>query len=455
MATSEQSDQFEVQGYFWLPSDPDNRIAGILKFDRTAGGSLSLIGSFSDPKQMFDDETRTTSRILGSTEKKDYTLDDCITIRGSLQLFGGVGRQDLRVGRIIEAAVYEEDEPVTADSLYVDYTYLLNWTQFPGPSVSITERGNHGFEKLTIEAAPIADQSCPIPGGTLTLKHSTGYSVNLEGVTATHNVRAKFTFDEVLPLDDALDSASDLQDLLTFANDRVVAFEKLEYSHPDFAHQTSAGKEYRNTATVYANWNAKARPNPRRTHADHDMCFTYDHLGGMSGIEKMMQAIAIYRTHSGRVANTRYNTSMFLQDILLGRIATLESMHVQKHPSMKITETTKKGTQKRDPNLMERLQGLVDIAGEPFLKLFGDEPERSGRVDRWREKAKSERHNVAHHLGRNLHQDSSELYFISEAAYWLFVIILMRESSAPEAALDHLAMSPRFCFTAKSLCKFI
>ena len=39
---------FELNGYWWLPSNPDNIIAGTLSFDPINGGFLSLLGSFQN-----------------------------------------------------------------------------------------------------------------------------------------------------------------------------------------------------------------------------------------------------------------------------------------------------------------------------------------------------------------------------------------------------------------------
>jgi len=458
MPSEEESESFEVQGHFWLPAQPDKQIAGILKFDRDSGGTLSLIGNFRDENEMFSEPAQEVARIVGQTDKKLYTLDGCLTKQSSIQIFSGVGRQQFSVSRIIEGALYEPGEEVTVDTMTVSYTYLLNWTNLSGISTEITFReGVAGFEQLSIKSEPVENQVCSIPAGELTLQHSVRHSDrHIAGQSVSQHVQAKFDFKSPIPLDRALDAASDLQDLLTFANDRVCAFESVHFSHPDLEHEWESGKTHRLSARLFAQWRAKAKINPRRLHLDHDMCFTYAQLGGAEGVGRFMCAINDYRSQVGRVSNTRYNTSMFLQDILLARVASLESFHAAKYPNKKVSYTTKNGKVKQRPlTLLERLEEVVATAGDPFTEIFGADADGARRLTAWLEKAKDERNNVAHHLGRDLHGNAAELFYVAEAAYWLFVIAMMREASSPADAIEHLRKNRRLAFTGEQLRSFL
>jgi hypothetical protein len=84
-----------------------------------------------------------------------------------------------------------------------------------------------------------------------------------------------------------------------------------------------------------------------------------------------------------------------------------------------------------------RLVELCDLAGKPIAELLPN-------VNDWCEKAKEERHNLAHHYGRTIHQASAELLYSSEVAYWLFVLCLLRLADAPGAVFDHVAANPDF-----------
>lgn len=166
------------------------------------------------------------------------------------------------------------------------------------------------------------------------------------------------------------------------------------------------------------------------------MLFTFDQFGGIAGVERWMQTAARYRELLGRVMNTLYTPFMFVQDRILHRVASLEAFH-------------KQWSGKSTGQLITRLEELATYAGEPFAKLVG-QTEQNQNVVAWCEKAKAARHKVAHHWGRQT-QDGAELYFIGQAAYWLFVICLLREAQAPQAVFDHLVTAGSFRFESQEI----
>jgi hypothetical protein len=131
---------------------------------------------------------------------------------------------------------------------------------------------------------------------------------------------------------------------------------------------------------------------------------------------------------------------MFLQDVLLARMASLESLD--------------KAQSGGSITLAARLDRLIGYAGQPFRALFGIGAD-GGSMTVWRDKAKDQRNDAAHHLGRNLHSDIAELYFVSEAAYWLFVICILRICSAPPAVFDRIQANRRFRWTGEELESFL
>lgn len=452
MARASDADEgeLEVDGHFWLPSDPDKKVAGTLTFNRDNGGSLSLIGSFADRSELFDESAKNISRIYGETDRKEYTLDACFATHSSISFFGGVGRQQFRVGRVVEDAHIEADMPVLIDRLIIDYTYLLNWTGISGTTFSITEVEGQGVKRFTIESTKQDAKICSVPGGKLTLRHSVGYSDRaIEGQEIREYVRAEFEFDSVIDLDDALDVASDFQDLLTVANDKVVAFEAVYFGHPDLVQTADGPRRY---GKFYTQWQAKSKVSRKRIHLDHDMCFTFTQIEGIAGVERWMELSHEYRSQLGRVMSTRYSEQMMLQDRLLGRVAALESWHKKRWPDKKVRHVSEDGDVKfRSPRLSERLEDLTAFAGPDFLELFGEGDEAKVRMSSWRRTLKDERNDIAHHLGRSLHQDAAELYYVSEGAYWLFVIVMMVSMSAPRAAFTHLGAHRRFNYVGRQL----
>jgi hypothetical protein len=63
----------------------------------------------------------------------------------------------------------------------------------------------------------------------------------------------------------------------------------------------------------------------------------------------------------------------------------------------------------------------------------------SGRHDSRAAKLTQDRNDMAHHKGVRLNDDLSEQYFLSESAYWLYVLRLLRMAQAPEAVFEQIA----------------
>lgn len=66
------NDKFQIEGYWWLPENPENKIAGILHYELNEEPNLKLFGDF-DPNQnfiskLFTSELESPAIILGEDE---------------------------------------------------------------------------------------------------------------------------------------------------------------------------------------------------------------------------------------------------------------------------------------------------------------------------------------------------------------------------------------------------
>jgi ApeA N-terminal domain 1/Apea-like HEPN len=395
----------DVMGYFWLPDRPAERVPGRLTFSTVEGGSLSLIGELAGM------ETR-LSRVLGEAEGVGYTLEDCLIALRSR----GQGKQVLRVQRLVVGAFYGKDEPIEADRVSVQLANLPYWARSAGFDDALRpDREEHGG-RWVISSSPIEPFSVPIGQGTLRLEQTRGSGGDgTTSLTLTQGAQFHAEFNEVLPLAEVVDLASDLQDLVSIGTDRSAAFERFALWHPTFSVERG-GRPRRQPIEYFAEWNAQP-DQKKHPPTEYSMAFTFAELGGMDGVASWLAVASKYRTMLSYVMNTRYERRMFVQDRLLDRVAALEGFH----------RAWKAGRK----SLMTRLKELADLAGHPFEELVGD-------VSGWCRRAKDERNNVAHHKGSSVHQSGSDVLFTAEAAYWLFVLCILRVMQAPSAAFDHI-----------------
>jgi hypothetical protein len=260
-----------------------------------------------------------------------------------------------------------------------------------------------------------------LPNGSLALYQSRGYDGDgLNEQRLRQSLSFELTFNETVSLEDAVDVASDLQDLVTVGTHRVAAFEYLHLYNPDIFTERPNGINDPVATRLLLPWHAKPDTS-KRGPIPYDMAFTFEELGGMDGVAQWLAVAERYRSMLGRVMATKY-VRMFVQDRFLHRIVALEGLH-----------RTLSGT--TEATLLTRLRSLCDLAGDPISGLLPD-------VAAWCRKAKAERNHLAHFYGRPIHQDGSDVYKSSEVAYWLFVVCLLRLAKAPDPVFQHISRNP-------------
>ena len=407
-------EQLLIEGHFWLPGQPDNRVAGRLAFDPVEGSDLSLIGAL--------DETHNVSRIVGMASDGAYTLDDCFLKRSNISF---IEKQIFHVGRIYGGVEYEQNENPIFDEFRIGMETLIEWVQPPHIEedihIGLDANGREHPYKITTE--PFDTKTIAMPDGNLALQHIRGFDGDgLNRRRLTQALSLNLTLTKALPAADILDIASDLQDLVSIGTNRVAAYTFTHLYHEDLTTEGVNGARYPEPARLLVPW--LAQPDRKKSDLNtYNMAFTFDELGGMAGIAKWLRTAADYRSMLGRVMSTRY-VRMFVEDRFMHRVVALEGLH-----------HTWKGT--KNTPMRTRLTQLGQLAGDPFSQLVPD-------VTAWCNKAKDERDNLAHHYGRTIHQDGTELLYSSEIAYWLFVLCMLRLADAPEIVFAHIAKNPDF-----------
>lgn len=217
----------EVHGEFWLPGTDDKKVPGILTFSTAEGGSLRLIGSFTEGfMRIKGSRTKDYSRILGQDDKTAYTLDGCQRTR-ERQTLGGGARQSFYVGQVIKDAWFGKDEAIEAEMVDVEITHLLPWTNISGLSEqgTFSEAAGGAMTEWRIIGVPQDPRVAELPFGRLELRHVVHPpSPDITGLRMGQDVYARFDFGSLRPLSAAIDYASDLQDLVSIATQRTAAF---------------------------------------------------------------------------------------------------------------------------------------------------------------------------------------------------------------------------------------
>lgn len=245
-----------------------------------------------------------------------------------------------------------------------------------------------------------------------------------------------------VPVQDLIDTASDIQDLITIAVGRPAAFDSLSLRHPDVYWEApavpglpdgAANTRYPRPIELRARWTVTAEP-PTPPLRAGDLYFTLDQLGGLDGLARWLKAAQRHRSSLGRVMSTRYGQGR-LHDYYLDRLAAIEGMDTIEHG--------------QGSTFRQRILRSAQEAGTLMDSLL------SGRQDTWAGQLTKDRNDMAHHKGIRLNDQLSEQYFLSESVYWLYVLRLLRMANAPDAIFDQIAGHRRFAHLKRQLRKIL
>jgi hypothetical protein len=440
------ADDFEVRGEWWLPGRVERKVPGILTFSLQNGAELSLLGSLRSileegERSEKDGVVRVSMtqaalgrsghypRIHGAVGNDPYTLEDCFRIRASNRILPGQGSETIRVTRILRGAFFEEDEALEATGISFGLTHLVDWIG----ETAISEEWNwredgaplEEMPRFRIEARKKPDRHVVAENGaSVYLKHEIRIAGDgMSERTLTQGFHWRVDQPRKVSMDDLLDLASDVQDLVSIATHRTAAFEFVRFWHPDVFQGRPKGKRLPKAIDLFVEWNAQADKPARRLY-DHDLLFTFEQLGGIDGVGRWMGAADRHRGGLGRVMGSRYAKGMFVSDRLLNCAAAVEAF------DRELTGT-------KQSSFKTRLRRCAALAGAPFTDLVGD-------VGRWAETIRLERDDIAHHFGRRMRSSGSDTYYLWRSLYWLFVICILRDSAAPQEVFGHMRQHSQY-----------
>jgi hypothetical protein len=426
---------FEVDGQWWLPEAPDTKISGRLSVSEQGRAELSLIGALQPFLIGGDrDENGMYPRIVGVAGGKAYTLEDSFQIHRSTPFMGGLDAQRILVNQVFRGAHFAHDEPLEFHAVHVTMDWLAYWVMRSGFGEErefgrLSDR-REGTAIATLELKRIASESCRgEDGSTVTLWQA--YGVDGDRIVErrlTQNFYFSIVRPELVDPRVLVDQVSDLQDLVSIGTGKVAAFGSLDLRHPDAVWPPDEKDSHEMAIEMFASWHVVNEEAPKLLH-HFQMFFTLDDLGGMSGVERWLTVARRHRSALGRVMHTRYSKSMFISDRLFNCAAATEAYDREKHED--------------DATFAARVRRCASHAGEAFVDLVED-------VDVWVSALKDARNDLAHHKP-GMAAGKAERWFLSDSAYWLFVLCLLRDAEAPEAVFGRIVEHQDYLFLQRRL----
>lgn len=278
-------EQFEIKGYWFLPGEEDNRVAGTLYFTPNKGITLELIGSFHEQLEFlqvsFSDRTKSTAIIWGeSSDAKRITLIDCHAY-GSLNLSASFPMQKFSVRYALVGIHLAHTDSAVFNSISVRLPFLTAWVnnyrvkyslQFADNGVSGFELEYHLDDNNTIsvqldpELALEIEFSCTPPGTSTT-----------EVLTVQQGYRLNFNTVQLHSFHHLLKKANRFNTFLQLGTLNELSFEKITLINPDNYQELTNGCKYFHPVELFYQQHTNTAV---RKSSMKDFLFTYDAIEG-------------------------------------------------------------------------------------------------------------------------------------------------------------------------------
>lgn len=273
--------EFEAKGEWWDPKRESHKVPGILTFRPQSGAELRLLGSLSG---MFDEAEHTVtkgsgttsvtkdtlssgkySRLHGNAEDGLSTLEDCFRTESTNTFRRGMGSETIRVNQVLKGALFEDGEALEATGTSFGILHLTDWIDQTGITEEWSWREDGGplqgnEPRFKLEARDKPDQSIKTGNGNAVfLKHRLGISGDtMAARSLTQGFFWRVDVPNKVGLNDLIEVASDLQDLISIATNQTAAFEFVRFWHPDVFHQRSEAVRLPEGIDLFVRWNTQS-----------------------------------------------------------------------------------------------------------------------------------------------------------------------------------------------------
>ncbi|MEU5934560.1 HEPN domain-containing protein [Micromonospora sp. NPDC047187] len=450
----------EWAGLWWLPDDPDERIPGVLRYEPEDGLVLSLIGAFEDrifsnpfPGVVAVHEGHRTWHVIhGAAEQREITLLACVPNSSKRTIGARVKSPDKQTVAAATALIGahvsgEDDAAFSATEVSVEDLGL--W------AASSVFEGFHGAPdgkpdgSGSISVKPSEAQSIVVHGTEFRLlhRHTLPFFDQRRGGTVgrmrdTAFVRIVNT--DPFSLNDALDAASLVQDLIALATHRAagVIWLRLQLAEADSASRGDRPSLRRDADVLYSpsvlgKHDAKAVDH-------HRVFFTCASFPFEEVVPRWCEAHGRLQVAINMILGLRYAPARYIENNLLTAVGAAEVLHrrlgIEERPMPSdefkpmreamlahVPEDHRerfKRAIRNDPTLHDRLYALAARPDDKAIGLLMPD------VDRWARRTTRARNDLAHE-GRTLHHSVEELAAIVEVTTAVVILNVLHELGLP------------------------
>ena len=421
----------DVEGLFWLTTEPQNEVAGRLTFDATNGAQLSLIGAFHELSE-FGDLPAEPVRIQGVAGKKSLTLDECLRTRRTIE-HPGIAREMYYAPIVLAGAHFDEGEPLKFIAATLRLRHLEKWVGVSGVNVEDDwHEQSNGIRQIRITCTPVEKLAVPTSLGDLEL--SFRYKLHSDRFVQTvleENCELGLKFLEPQSLEETLKACVALQHLVTIGVGAPAPISSVSLSHADLVHTSPQGETVHHPIELYAELRGGDVPGHARTLHPEQMIFAFDDIGGLEGVAQWLEVSDRYQAVINSLMSHWYIPKVSVDNRFFNVVTAAEALARIRRKKQRI-------------DFGDELRVLAHEAGSTFGALVGD-------VNSWVKEIVQVRNNNVVHRGLRGDVQGSRLYWLAESVYFLVVLVLCSECDVPEATSAKIRNHQRFASLASRL----
>lgn len=444
-----------IEGIWWIPDKPEEKIAGILTIDQEKHAVLSLLGMFGGLASLTGNFK--ADIIHGIGDKHIVTLCNAFTKKQGFNV-PGINKQELYVNQIL-LGEHLNTETLLFDNVDISLDYLPEFCNQSGLSIKMDHEDNKikgmKAEIKTQNSISIGDYN----GIEIGIRFSWGQKgdnfrtiILYEKCFLTAKLKNKYSIDDIFKK-----IISPLQDFITLATDKPNALIKILLNN---------SKRNNNQDIELLQ---RTRPIKKRKEGEGllrgDILFTLNDLN-TDYIKNWFILCDEYQPVVNILFGQRYTKNTYLENMLLNGVSALEAYHRRKFTNNILDKREWKEKKKKIvesiPSEKDFINQILEHANEKRLKTRIEEVvEFSGLKENFVDNFKDWNITIRNYRNTLTHYDPSRpkeitdynrLHWLSESLSWVILACLMREIGfSKEKVKELLKNNQRFLFAASMI----
>lgn len=366
------NDEFNLEGFWWLPDNPDLRVAGVLAFNQNDGPVLTLTGTFSPTIESLGSEMEDRPTIHGITKDgKAVSLFNALQTSRS----GGLGQtavHEVYKGHLLAVGFHfaAEDDPIFTKS-YVSFEDIEEWLGHR--FFNLHSNGDSSNWSLDIDRSitrplgRIKEFSLSVGSGFYTDSSTTSFTI-------TANCYVKVAPDEPQSIDWHLTVASKIQSLASLCSGRHLPLRLLFLDGPEIRYSREIARPVE--VHVYA---SMIHPESQKTRKHEipmvratDFPDPADRLlqKWFDSYEELSSALYLFLTvlaDRAMFTNVRFSLAIQALEVFHRRNSPGRIISDEEHAALQVAliAAIPEGTSRP---MQEKIKGVLSFSNEPSLR---------------------------------------------------------------------------------------